>query len=159
MLPPPHTLPFLKYLTQLPPSQYSNKSLSGPHLSGQTLWPLSAFTTWNIRAVWCGGLYVCRPLRWAAAPKSTLQSYRVPAAILAWLQRMTDDGWGGGASTGGCVQRSCLLLRWVPGASASCHGHNVFFFPPISLWCSLGELVCDTNAAMTGDGSKVNWEA
>lgn len=54
-----------------------------------------------------------RPLRKAAAPKSTFQSYRAPAAILAWLQRMTADG--GGASTGGCVQRSSLLPCWVPG--------------------------------------------
>lgn len=154
-MPPPPTLPFLKYLTQLPPSQYSNKSLSGPHLSGQTLWPLSAFTTWDIRAVWCGG-----------DPCGELPHQSPRSKVTEFLQRFSLGfrGWqtmvgGGGASTGGCVQRSCLLLRWVPGASSSCHGHNVFFFPPISLWCSLGELVCDTNAAMTGDGSKVNWEA
>lgn len=132
---------FPQTLASLPAPSVLKWAFYVAHFSQGGLFDLSAFPTWNRPC--CGGLYVCvtawaRPPRWAA----TFQSYRAPAAILARLQRMTGDG--GGASTGGCVQRSRLPPCRVPRC-ASFHGHHVFFFffpyfsfvhsGWISMWC------------------------
>lgn len=69
----------------------------------------------------------------AAAPESTIQSYRAPAATLARLQRMTADG--GGAPTGGRVQRSGLLPCRVPGVHPFMDIMCSFFFSPL-LFCA-----------------------
>lgn len=88
-------------------------SLYLAHISQARLFDLPAFSIWNVCAVWCEGRYMSTrawPPQWAAL-KSAFQSFPVPGAILARLQRMTQCWGRWGVLHGGCVQRPGLLSQ------------------------------------------------
>lgn len=115
LLPLPFSFP--ETLTSFPaPSVYKWGPI-WPTSFWHTLWPLCFPCLKQLCCVmWRPIVYVCLPSSTPAVghhTKSTFQSYRALAVILAPLQRVIADDRR--ASTGGRVQRSSLLPCWVPG--------------------------------------------